>query len=66
MCLTIPGKIVSVKAGKAVADFAGKRRKIDAEIVSVKKGDYVLVYSGQVIEKIPKKRADEMMKGLEK
>jgi hydrogenase assembly chaperone HypC/HupF len=62
MCLTIPGKILLVKGKKAVADFAGIKRNISADIISVRKGDYVLVYSGHAIEKISKIKAEEMLR----
>lgn len=62
MCLAIPGKIISINNGKAIVDYATEKREAIAKGIHVKKGDYVLVQFGMVIEKLPKKEARQAIK----
>lgn len=64
MCLAIPGKVVEVDKGKGFAtiDYSGERRKASTKLVSVKKGDYVVVQAKFIIQKIPEKEALEAIK----
>jgi len=64
MCLTIPGKIVKVNEGYAIADFGGKERKINTDFLNVELGDYVLCVNGFAAEKIPKKKALKILKAF--
>ena len=57
MCLSIPGKIIKVNGKKAVADFAGKKMNVNTDLLNVKKDDYVMVYAGYAMEKVPDKKA---------
>ena len=66
MCLTIPAKVISLEKGKATIDFAGRKQKIDTQLVKVKVGDYVIVSSGFAIKKVNKKEAEEILKILNK
>ena len=50
---------------KVTVDFFGKVVEIDSGFVRVKPEDYILAFGGNVIEKIPKKRALEIAKTLE-
>lgn len=61
MCLTIPAKIISIEKSKAIADFAGKKEKVDTQLVKVRVGDYVMVSNGFVIKKVNKKEAEEIL-----
>jgi len=64
MCLAVPGKIISIKGKKALADFSGVNQEISVDFIKVKKNDYVLVYSGHAIEKVSKKLAMEIIKNF--
>ena len=64
MCLSIPGRVISVRGKTAIADFSGKNNKINIELVKVKKGDYVLAYNGYAMEKISEKEAKNILSKL--
>ncbi|MEM0466940.1 MAG: HypC/HybG/HupF family hydrogenase formation chaperone [Candidatus Thermoplasmatota archaeon] len=60
MCLAIPGKIIEIDPSKeyATIDYgAGIKRTANISLVSVKKGDYVLVHAGFAIQVMTKKDA---------
>lgn len=64
MCLAIPGKIISIdkKTGHAVIDYGeGTQRTANISLVSVKKGDYVLVHAGFAIEVLNEEEAKETL-----
>jgi len=51
MCLSIPGKIISINGVNAVVDFGGSRRDVSIMLVpGAKIGDYVLVHAGFAIQ----------------
>ncbi len=54
MCLAIPGRIVEIKAGKAVVDYDGQLRSANVIEGKYKPGDYVIVQGKIIIEKVPK------------
>lgn len=60
MCLAIPGKIVSIKEGKAVIDYGREKREAIAKGIDVKEGDYVLVQFGIVAEKLSKEEVEHL------
>lgn len=63
MCLSVPGKVESVKGVNAVVDFFGTRKEVSIMLFpDVKKGDYVLVHAGFVIQKLD---AEEALKTIE-
>lgn len=62
MCLTIPAKVISLEKGKATVDFAGKKEKVDTQLVKVKAGDYVMVSNGFAIKKISAIETEEILK----
>jgi len=64
MCLGIPGKVIEVKGDIAVVDFGGVRREVDALLVNVKPGDYVIVHAGAIITKIDERLAKEMEEAI--
>ena len=64
MCLAIPGKIISIdtKTNHAIVDYGeGTKRQANISLVSVKKGDYVLVHAGFAIEVLDEKEAQETL-----
>lgn len=54
MCLAIPGKIISINNEKAVVDFMGAQKEVNISLIDfeLKKGDFVLVHAGFVIQKL--------------
>lgn len=61
MCLTIPVKILEIKGNKAIADFQGKKEKVDTQLIDkIKKGDYGLISNGFLIKKVSAKEAEEI------
>ena len=62
MCLAVPGKIVSIKNGKAVVDYGFEKRKAAVVDKSFKKNNYVIVQGKVVVMKIPKKEAIAALK----
>jgi hydrogenase expression/formation protein HypC len=64
VCLAIPGKIIEIDSEKnhATVDYGdGTRRKANISLVSVKKGDYILVHAGFAIEVLNEKEAQETL-----
>jgi len=64
MCLAVPGRVVKVEGRYAIADFAGKEMRISTDLVKVKKGDYILAYSGYAMEKLTEKEAKRVLSKL--
>lgn len=53
MCLSIPGKVVWVKENRAGVDFGEVTVEAATHIVGeLTPGDYVLVHSGYILEKL--------------
>lgn len=61
MCLGIPGRVLEVRGRRALVDFGGIVREVDASLEEVAPDDYVLVHVGVVIAKIDEKEAMEIM-----
>jgi len=63
MCLSVPGKIVSVENDSAEVDFGGISRVVSLLLCpEVKKGDYVLVHVGFAIQRLEKEEALETLR----
>ena len=62
MCLAVPGRIVQIKEGIAVVDYGVEKRKGKLLDGSFRKGEYVLVQGGIVVQKVEKKEAEETLK----
>jgi hydrogenase expression/formation protein HypC len=63
MCLAIPAKVVATKGDKAQVDFGESvLREVNTTLVSVKKGDYVLVHAGYAIQVLDEKEALETLR----
>jgi len=58
MCLAIPGKIIEIKKKTAIVQYPSQQREVMLDPnLPVKKGDYVLVQMGIVMQIISKKNA---------
>ena len=67
MCLSIPGKILSITGSKANVDFDGIKRVADISLLdNCKVGEYVLVHVGFAIQKIDEDIAKEAYRLLDK
>lgn len=60
MCLTLPGKIISLKNNLAQVDLG--KKIVCAKIIdeTIKTGNWVLVYGDLIVRKISKGEADKM------
>lgn len=65
MCLGIPGLVKEVMGRRALVDFGGIIREVDATLEEVSPGDYVLVHVGVIIAKIDEEEAKEIMRIFE-
>ena len=66
MCLAIPGKVLETKGDSAIVDFDGIQKEVNAMMVRVRKGDWVLVHVGFAIQKIDEVSARKTYKLLSK
>ena len=66
MCLAVPGKILKIEKDIALVDYGAEKRKGKIVEGNYKKGDYVLIQGGLVIEKIPKQQAQDWIKAFQK
>ena len=52
MCVAMPGEVVKLNGTKAIVSFDGNVIEVEAGLVKVKIGDFVLVHAGCVIQVI--------------
>jgi hydrogenase expression/formation protein HypC len=64
MCIAIPGRVSEVLGKKIIVDFSGKKSPAESHFVKVKKGDWVLVFGNNIVEKTTERRAKEIQKTL--
>ena len=62
MCLSVPGKIIEIKKDIATVDYGIEKRKGKLIEKSYKKGDFVIIQGGIVVQKIKKKEAEEALR----
>ncbi len=62
MCLGIPGRVVEVRGNRALVDFGGVAREVDATLEEVKPGDYVIVHVGVIISKMDPETAEDTIR----
>lgn len=62
MCLSIPGKIITIDKDSAQVSVGGTIVKVGMQMIdNVKEGDYVLVHAGFALQKIDEKEALETL-----
>lgn len=63
MCLTIPGKVVTITGDFASVDYGedGVRKNINISLVKPSLGDYVLVQSGFAVKLLSESEAVEAL-----
>ena len=66
MCLSIPGKVVSVREGFARVDYGehGIRENVNISLTDAKIGSYVLVQGGFAIKVLTSREAQDVLKVL--
>lgn len=65
MCLSVIGKIIKVESDTATADFNGAIKEVSTTLKpQVKKGDYVLIHAGFIIEIMNPKEAKKALKDI--
>lgn len=53
MCVTLPGRVVSVEDGAAVVDLVGRRSRAQTVLCpEVRSGDWVLVAVGMIVDRV--------------
>ncbi|MFA5070247.1 MAG: HypC/HybG/HupF family hydrogenase formation chaperone [Patescibacteria group bacterium] len=62
MCLSIPGKIESIKNHTFTVDYGSEKRKVMNCLLPVKKGDWVLVQNKTIVKRMPERSALEILK----
>ncbi|HET7405372.1 MAG TPA: HypC/HybG/HupF family hydrogenase formation chaperone [Candidatus Bathyarchaeia archaeon] len=63
MCLTIPGKVISIDGSLATIDYGseGIRQNINISMVRARIGAYVLVQGGVAIQLLDDREAEEAL-----
>ncbi len=64
MCISIPGRVAEITGKEIIVDFSGKKASAESHFLKVKKGDWVLVFGNNIVEKTTEKRAREILKTL--
>ena len=65
MCLSIPGKIISIDKSTAMIDISGNIYQAGTQLIdNINKGDIVLIHSGFIIQKLTPEEAEETEKLL--
>ena len=62
MCLSVPGKIVSIQKDIATIDYNGEKRTAGTALLpTVKIGDYVIVSAKMIMQTIPEREAKKIL-----
>jgi hydrogenase expression/formation protein HypC len=64
MCLAVPGLVESVSGRTAIVDFGGVKREAVIDLMeegTIKRGTYVLVHTGFVIQILSREEAEETL-----
>ncbi len=64
MCIAIPGRVSEIAGKRIIVDFSGRKSPAESHFLKVKKGDWVLVFGSNIVEKTTEKRAKEIQKTL--
>jgi len=59
MCLARPGKVIEVKENSVVLDYGKEEREAKTTYLEPEIGEYVIVNSGEVIQKLSEEEAKE-------
>ncbi len=60
MCLSIPAKIIELDSNQAVVELAGSKLSVSTHLMEdLSIGDFVLIHSGFIIQKLSPEEAAE-------
>ncbi len=63
MCLSIPGKVISVENDKAIVSVGGTEYETSLQLLEdVDVGDYLLIHTGFALQKISEEEAIETLR----
>ncbi len=63
MCLSIPGKVISIEGNKAVVSVGGTEYETSLQLLEdVQVDDYVLIHTGFAIQKLSEEDAIETLR----
>jgi hydrogenase expression/formation protein HypC len=66
MCLSIPGKVITINEDKAIVSVGGTEYEASLQLLDdVQVGDYVLIHTGFAIQKISEEEALETLNVFE-
>ena len=57
MCLQVPGKVIEIKENKAFIDYGIEKRRAVVADIRPKKGDWVIVMGGFIVDIVPEEDA---------
>ena len=62
MCLAVPGKVLEVRDGIAYLDYQGELREAGTALLpDIRPGEYVIVSARMVMQRVPKKEAEQVL-----
>jgi hydrogenase expression/formation protein HypC len=62
MCQAIPRRVLQVESERVLVDYDGRPTWVSATaLANLIVGEYVVVYAGQALERIPPDEAEEML-----
>jgi hydrogenase expression/formation protein HypC len=62
MCLSSAGKIIKIDKTSAMVDLGGIAKEVSAAMApKAKKGDYVLIHAGFILQVLDKKQAKKIL-----
>jgi hydrogenase expression/formation protein HypC len=62
MCQTVPRLVLRVDGPRAEVDYDGRPTWVDARLIGdLRPGEYVAVYAGQALERMPTEEAEELL-----
>lgn len=63
MCISIPGKVISIQGDTAKVSIEGNEYTVGLQMLDdVEVGDYVLLHTGFALQKISEEEAQETLK----
>ena len=65
MCLSVIGRVIKINKDSALVNLDGAQKEVSAALnPNVKKGDYVLLHAGFIIEIMEAKEAKKALKDI--
>jgi len=61
LCLGIPARVIEVKGDIGIVEFGGIKKEVDASLLDVKPGDYVIIHAGAIISRLSPEEAKETL-----